>query len=103
MKIILNEEKFSSLLTNFINEDLNKKHPIYNKIKSAMTSLENLISRDGVLMVNIDNNKEYVVYEDLTLTNLIGKRYCHCRLLKDGKPYGPIYTKPLDLFKMKMY
>ena len=32
MKIILNEEKFSSLLTNFINEDLNKKHPIYNKL-----------------------------------------------------------------------
>ena len=71
MKIILNEEKFSSLLTNFINEDLNKKNPIYNKIESAMASLEKLISRAGVLMVNIDNNKEYVVYEDLTLTNLI--------------------------------
>jgi hypothetical protein len=54
-------------------------------------------------MTNIENGKDYIVYEIVSLENLIGKKFCNCRLLKDGNPFGPIYTKPLALFKMKMY
>ena len=54
-------------------------------------------------MINIRNGRDYLVYELLSLANAIGKRYCLCQLLKDGKPYGSVYTKPMHLFKMKNY
>lgn len=103
MKIILSEKNFSYLIGNLINEEYNNINPITNKVKQSMLSLNKLLERDGIIMINIENQKEYLVYEDITLENLIGKKYCHCRLLKDGKPFGPIYTKPMVLFKMKMY
>jgi hypothetical protein len=103
MKIILNEKNFSYLIGNVINENLHSKHPLKVKVDNAMCSLEKLLEREGVIMTNIENGKDYVVYEIVSLENLIGKKFCNCRLLKDGKPFGPIYTKPLALFKMKMY
>lgn len=103
MKIILSEKNFSYLIGNVINENLYSKHPLKIKVDNAMQSLEKLLERDGVIMTNIENGKDYIVYEIVSLENLIGKKFCNCRLLKDGKPFGPIYTKPLALFKMKMY
>ena len=104
MKIILNEKNFSYLFGNLINESyLQKYDPISMKIERGIESLNKLLERDGVIMINIENNKEYLVYEDIALENAIGKKYCHCRLLRDGEPFGPIYTKPMALFKMKMY
>ena len=100
MKIILNERAFSSLIDNILNETHN---PLNQKIEIAIDTLKRLIARDGVVMTNIENGKDYSVYEILSLTNEIGKRYCICQLIKDGKPYGSIYTKPLDMFKMKIY
>ena len=101
MKIILNEKSFSSFLGNLINES--NINPISQKINIATDLLERMISHNGLLMLNIENGKEYLVLEDVTLTNLIGKRCCICRLMKEGKAFGPIYVKPLDLFKMKNY
>lgn len=54
-------------------------------------------------MTNIENGKDYLVLENVSLTNLIGKRCCICRLINDNKVFGPIYVKPLDLFKTKLY
>jgi hypothetical protein len=103
MKIILNEKNFLYLIGNVINENLDYKHPLKVKVDSAIYSLEKLLEREGVIMTNIENGKDYIVYEIVSLENLIGKKFCNCRLLKDGNPFGPIYTKPLALFKMKMY
>ncbi len=101
MKIILNEKSFSSFLNNFINES--NINPIKNKINVVNELLENLLSNNGLIMTNIENGKDYLVLENVSLTNLIGKRCCICRLIKDNKVFGPIYVKPLDLFKTKLY
>lgn len=102
MKIILNEKNFLLLINNIINES-HDTNPLTQKINLTTNLLEKLISNYGNIMVNIENQKLYAVYEDLSLTNMIGKKVCICRLLKDNKPYGPIYTKPMDLFKIKTY
>jgi hypothetical protein len=108
MKIILSENRFCRLLTEMMIEynsfDGNHdRNPYEKRIESDMQSLENLIHRDGIVMINIRNGRDYLVYELLSLANAIGKRYCLCQLLKDGKPYGSVYTKPMHLFKMKNY
>ena len=108
MKIILSEDKFSCLLSEMMIEynsfDGNHdRNPYEKKIENDMESLENLLSRDGIIMVNIRNGRDYLTYELISLTNAIGKKYCLCQLLKDGKPYGSVYTKPMHLFKLKNY
>lgn len=104
MKIILNEQKFSSLLDTILNESsLKRDHPLYQKLEMAKNSLKKLIANNGVLMTNIENEKDYLVYEIASLTNEIGKRFCICQLVKDGKARGLISIKPLEIFKLKMY
>lgn len=108
MKIFLNENKFASLLNEFINEyniyDGNAdKNPYAKKIKLAKLSLEKLLYTNGVIMTNIENGKDYLVYELFSLANVIGKRYCLCQLIKDNEQYGQIATKPLAMFKQKQY
>lgn len=107
-KIFLNENKLVSLLTEmmveFNNYDGNASHnPYYKRVKSAKDSLEHLLTREGVLMINIENGKEYLTYELTSLVNAIGKRYVLCQLIKDGEQYGIISTKPMELFKLKNY
>ena len=108
MKILLSENKLMSLITEIMTEyniyDGNADNNPYSKsVEKDINSLENLIKNDGIIMVNIENGKEYIVYELYSLANIIGKRYCLCQLVKDYKPYGAIYTKPLKLFKVKNY
>jgi len=108
MKIILSEDKFSHLLTEMMIEynsfDGNsERNPYEKKIESDMNSLEKLLKRDGIIMTNIRNGKDYLIYELISLTNAIGKRYCLCQLIKNGEGYGAIYTKPMHLFKLKNY
>lgn len=98
MKIILSENKISTLLTTIINES-----SVKSKSEISQELIEKMLERCGVFMINIENNKEYIVFEDVNLTNLIGKRFCICRLIKDKKPFGPIYVRPMDTFKIKNY
>lgn len=79
------------------------RNPLKRKVDAAIESLEKLLSSQGKTMINIQNGKEYLTYEIYSLANTIGKRYCICKLLKDGKPYGTLYTRPLNLFKPKNY
>lgn len=107
-KILLKENKLVNLLTEMMFEyDINDgnadNNPYAKKINAAKDSLEKLLSIDGVVMINIENGKEYLTYELLSLANAIGKRYCLCQLLKDGEQYGTISTKPMELFKLKNY
>ena len=73
------------------------------KIEMAKNSLKKLLANNGVLMTNIENEKDYLVYEIASLTNEIGKRFCICQLVKDGEARGLISIKPLEIFKLKMY
>lgn len=102
MRIFLSENKFSTFILNLLNEDNYRENNIYNKkIELAQDSLEKLLANDGIIMQNISNGEDYVIYEIISLSNIIGKRYCLCRLLKNNKQYGSIYIKPLALFKEK--
>lgn len=103
MKIILSEKKFSSLLNNVLTETIFQTHPLHQRIELSISSLKKLIQMDGIVMVNVENGKEYIVYELVSLANIIGKRFMLCQLYKDGNPYGSIYVKPKELFKMKNY
>lgn len=107
-KILLSENKLVNLLTEMMFEYNNydgnaDNNPYAKKVKSAKDSLEHLLSRDGIIMINIENGKEYLTYELLSLVNAIGKRYVLCQLIKDGEQYGTISTKPMELFKLKNY
>jgi hypothetical protein len=104
MRIILDEERFSKLMVERILEyniyDGNADHnPYAKKLNTSMEALENLISREGYQMVNIENGKNYLVYEIVSMANIIGVRYCLSRLIKNGEPYGSIYVKPLSLYR----
>ena len=78
-------------------------NPYTKKIKQGKESLEKLLFRDGTVMINIENGKEYLTYELFSLADVIGKRYVICQLIKDGEQYGQISTKPMELFKLKNY
>ena len=108
MKIILSEDKFSRLLSEMMIEynsfDGNHdRNPYEKKIESDINVLEKFLYRDGIVMINIRNGREYLTFELLSLTNAIGRRYCLCQLLKDNEPYGSVYIKPMHLFKLKNY
>jgi hypothetical protein len=106
MRIIINESQLSTVLTQMSqgvkNADGNLKHnPRAMQIDTAVDSLEKLLLTNGSRMINIMNGKEYVTYELYSLANTIGKRYCICKLIKDGEPYGTLYVRPLVMFKPK--
>lgn len=102
MKIILGENNFPTLLTAMLNEN-NDNNVILNKIDITLESLKKLLQRSGVIMFDILNGKEYIVYELTNLEVMLGKKYCICRLIKDGEPYGQLMVKPMVQFKMKNY
>lgn len=108
MKIVLSENKMLKLITNVIIEgnsfDGNSNHnPYQRKIDSDNVALERLLKLNGVVLTNIENGSDYITYEITSFANLIGKRYCLCRLLKNGEQYGSMYIKPLNIFKIKNY
>lgn len=100
MKIRIEEKNLRLIINNVLQEE-SRLNPYRYKINSAMDSLSKLLSNEASIMINIDNGKEYLVYYDSSISNTIGKNYCITRLLKDGKPYGLIQIKPMDLFKTK--
>lgn len=109
MKIILSENKLQGLLREMLLNEYNSfdgnayRNPYAKNIQIAKDSLENLLVNDGTIMVDIENGKEYITYELYSLAEVLGKRYCVCKLLKDGEPYGAISIRPLQMFKIKNY
>lgn len=101
MNIIIKESKLNILLTELFNNNLSNK-VVNQKAERNSQLLGNFLKQYGILMTNIENGKDYLVYELNTLTNMIGKRYGMVQLIKDGEPYQSIYIKPLDLYKRKI-
>ena len=101
MNIIIKESKLNILLTELFNNNLSNQ-VVNQKVERNSQLLGNFLKQYGLLMTNIENGKDYLVYELNTLTNMIGKRYGMFQLMKDGEPYQSIYVKPLDLYKRKI-
>lgn len=109
MKVILSEAQLGTCILNEMLSEYNVAdgnafhNPYAKKIKNGQDALKKLIKQYGKIMINIDNGKEYCVYEIYSLAELLGIRYCLCRLIKDNEPYGQIAVKPLIQFKDKNY
>lgn len=106
VKIYLKEEKLNKLFDVLMlesNSGNSNNYQYTKKAENAKKMLEHLLYNNGVVMINVENNKEYLVYELSSLVNIIGKRYCLCQLIKDNEQYGSVLTKPLCLFKYKNY
>lgn len=114
MRVILKESQFNKLLINEIQNaisldnhydpvaDGNTEHnPYQKKLDQSMDHIESFLKNNGRIMTNIDNGKDYLVYEILSFANLLGKRTVICQLIKDNMPFGSIYIKPWMLFKTK--
>lgn len=79
------------------------ENDIYNfykdKIEIAKNKLYNLI-KQGTVMYNIENNKNYLVYYNDELSRIIGKNVCICSVVnKNNEIHSTILVKPMDLFK----
>ena len=83
--------------------DGNAEHNPYTKqINASQEIIKKFLFNNGKIMTNIDNGKDYIIYEIGQLASLIGKRFCICQLYKENKPFGSILLKPYLLFKEKI-
>lgn len=83
--------------------DGNSEHNPYSKqIKSSIELIQRFLANNSRIMTNVDNGKDYLVFEITQLAQLTGKRFCLCQLYKDNKPFGAIYVKPFLMFKEKI-
>lgn len=109
MKIIINEDKITSLLlSEIINEyevsDGNAFHnPYKKKFERGKKLLRRLVEREGKIMTCMENGDDYYVYEIYSLSQLLGVRYALCRIIRDKKASGTVLIKPLEMFKVKNY
>ena len=87
---------------NSIADGNSERNPYHKQIEANKKLLQRFLSTNGRIMTNIDNGRDYLVFEIGQLASLMGKRFCMCQLFKDNKPFGAIYNKPLSLFKEKM-
>lgn len=116
MRVIITENQLKRyILTEFVNQTISGKNdynpiadgnsnhnPYAKQTKANIKLLAKFLQNTGKIMTNIDNGKDYIVYEIAAFANLIGKRFCICQLIKDNEPFGAIYTKPLSLFRLKV-
>ena len=104
-------QKYITLLKeNLINEEVvadgNSEHNPYEKRwKAERKALKNFICNFGNVMTSRENGKQYKVYYDKVLSQLIGFNYCIC-LQWDPiqlKPSSTLYIRALDKFTNKIF
>lgn len=104
-------QRYITLLKeNAINEewvaDGNSEHNPYEKRwKAERKALKDFICNFGKIMTSRENGKQYKVYYDKVLSQLIGFNYCIC-LQWDPiqmKPSSTLYIRALDKFTTKIF
>ena len=97
---------FVSLLSEEIVADGNSEHNPYSKRwKAEREALKSFISNYGKVMTSKENGKEYMVYYDDCISNLIGFNYVLC-LQWDRikmKPKSTVYIRALDKFTNRIF
>ena len=95
--ILITEQQYAKLLIEQSLADI--YNPYSQKIKASNDAINNLLSTYGKLMINIENNREYMVYYAKGISDSIGKNYVICRVMdKNNRPFGSVYIKPMELF-----
>ena len=97
---------FVSLLSEEIVADGNSEHNPYSKRwKAEREALKSVIANYGKVMTSKENGKEYMVYYDDCISNLIGFNYVLC-LQWDRikmKPKSTVYIRALDKFTNRIF
>ena len=97
---------FVSLLSEEIVADGNSEHNPYSKRwKAEREALKSFISNYGKLMTSKENGKEYMVYYDDCISNLIGVNYVLCLQWDriNMKPKSTVYIRALDKFTNRIF
>ena len=97
---------FVSLLSEEIVADGNSEHNPYSKRwKAEREALKSFISNYGKLMTSKENGKEYMVYYDDCISNLIGFNYVLCLQWDriNMKPKSTVYIRALDKFTNRIF
>lgn len=113
MKVVLTESQFEKIFLSEIAQNIqnnvynptadgNSNHnPYTRKIDRGLKRLLSFLRNNGRIMTNIDNGKDYIIYEISSFANLMGVRFVICQLVREDGPYGSIYVKPFELFRIK--
>lgn len=86
--------------------DGNSEHnPYAKRWKSERQALKDFLLNYGKIMTSKENGKEYKVYYDKTLSELIGINYCICVQWDrvEMKPESTIYVRALDKFTERIF
>ena len=97
---------FVSLLSEEIVADGNSEHNPYSKRwKAEREALKSFISNYGKVMTSKENGKEYMVYYDDCISNLIGFNYVLCLQWDriNMKPKSTVYIRALDKFTNRIF
>ena len=97
---------FVSLLSEEIVADGNSEHNPYSKRwKQEREALKSFITNYGKIMTSKENGKEYMVYYDDCISNLIGINYVLCVQWDNlkMKPKSTVYIRALDKFTNRRF
>lgn len=97
---------FVSLLSEEIVADGNSEHNPYSKRwKQEREALKSFITNYGKVMTSKENGKEYMVYYDDCISNLIGINYVLCVQWDNlkMKPKSTVYIRALDKFTNRRF
>lgn len=103
---IFYNENIRTFLTEEVVADGNAMHNIYaDRWKAERQALKDFICQYGKLMTSKENGKQYKVYYDKTLSELIGYNYCICLQWDpvEMKPSSTLYIRALDKFTDRIF
>ena len=101
-KEFLREAVFKNDNYNPIADGNSVHNPYAKQTRQNVQLLHSFLKNNGTVMTNIENGKDYLVYEMAAFANIIGKRFCICQLIKDNDQFGAVYMKPFSLFRLKI-
>lgn len=96
MKIIINEHQEAIIETKVISDEIRDR---IKKVNDEKMELENFIESHGEYMIDVTNDKTYMVQYLRALSELVGKQYAMCAPVRKDGTYGAFYVKPLETFK----
>ena len=98
MNIIINEHQEVILEKKTVSDAMREK---IKQVSDDKERLEDYIESNGEYMVDITNDKTYLVQYLKALSELVGKKYVMCAPVKRDGTYGAFYVKPFETFEKK--
>ena len=101
MNIVINERQLKLLEEAYsVTPDIKDRR---KDVEAEKQQLEDYIKKNGEYMIDITNEKTYLVQYLKTLSDLVGKDYAVCTQVRKDGTCGAFYVKPYNTFKKKSY